>query len=377
MVAERILVVEDERVVARDIEKRLKKLGYVVSASVASGEAAVEKVAELRPDLVLMDIRLKGQMDGIEAAEQIRADSDTPVIYLTAYADDATLQRAKVTEPFGYIVKPFDERDLQVAIEVALRRRLSETAIRVALEKEKELSELKSRFWSMAAHELRSPMTSILSCAQLLEQEHHRLTEDRRREFLYMIQQSVRSMDQLLNDLLAVGRVESGSLKFEPAPLDLEEFCRILVEEMQFSAGPNHRILFSHQGHCENAYVDQKLLRHILTNLISNAIKYSPQGSPIYFDLTCIAGEVTFQVQDKGIGIPPDTQAHLFKPFQRADNVGNAPGTGLGLTMVKRCLDLHGGQIVVESELDVGTTVLVRLPQRQQVDRQQERTLSS
>ncbi len=218
MATERVLVVEDERVVARDIEKRLKKLGYVVPASVASGEAAIEQVAKLRPDLVLMDIRLKGQMDGIEAAEQIRADFDTPVIYLTAYADEATLQRAKVTEPFGYIVKPFDERDLQVAIEVALRRRLAETAIRVALEKEKELNELKSRFWSMAAHELRSPMTSILSCAQLLEQEHHSLSEERRREFLYIIQQSVRTMDQLLNDLLAVGQAESGGLKFEPAP---------------------------------------------------------------------------------------------------------------------------------------------------------------
>ncbi|MBD2067633.1 response regulator [Leptolyngbya sp. FACHB-671] len=377
MVAERILVVEDERVVARDIEKRLKKLGYIVPASVASGEAAVEKVAELRPDLVLMDIRLKGQMDGVEAAEQIRSDFDTPVIYLTAYADDATLQRAKATEPFGYIVKPFDERDLQVAIEVALRRRLSETAIRVALEKEKELSELKSRFWSMAAHELRSPMTSILSCAQLLEQEHHRLTEDRRREFLYMIQQSVRSMDQLLNDLLAVGRVESGSLKFEPASLNLEEFCQRLVEQLQFSAEPDHHIVFNCQGQCEQAYLDPKLLRHILTNLISNAIKYSPHRSPVYFNLTCVEGEVTFQIRDTGIGIPPDTQKHLFQPFQRANNVGQIPGTGLGLTMVKRCLDLHGGRIEIESEVDVGTTVIVRLSQHQQVDRQLERTMLS
>ncbi len=377
MAGEKILVVEDERVVARDIEKRLKKLGYVVAASVATGEAALEKVAAYRPDLVLMDIRLKGQMDGIEAAEQIRVVFGTPVIYLTAYADEATLERAKVTEPFGYIVKPFDERDLQVAIEIALRRRLSEMAIRVALEKEKELSELRSRFWSMAAHELRSPMTSILSCAQLLEQENHRLTEERRREFLYMIQQSVRSMDQLLNDLLAVGRVEGGSLKFEPAPLDLEEFCRGLVEEIQFSAGLNHAITFRCQGDCEDACLDPKLLRHILTNLISNAVKYSHSGSPIYFDLSCLAEEVTLQVRDTGIGIPLATQKHLFQPFQRADNVGDIPGTGLGLTMVKRCLDLHNGQIIVESEEGVGTSIIVKLPQRQIVNGQLERTASS
>lgn len=376
MTAEKILVVEDERVVARDIEKRLKKLGYVVSASVASGEAAIEKVAEVRPDLVLMDIRLKGQMDGIEAAEQIRTDFNIPVIYLTAYADDVTLQRAKVTEPFGYIVKPFDERDLHVAIEVALRRQLSETAIRVALEKEKELSELKSRFWSMAAHEVRGPMTSILGCAQLLEHENHNLTEERRREFLYIIQQSVRTMDQLLNDLLAIGRVEGGSLKFEPAVLNLEQFCRGLVEEIQFSAGLERSIVFHYQGHCENVCLDQKLVRHILTNLISNAIKYSPPGHPIYFDLSCTPGQVTLQVRDTGIGIPLEAKKHLFEPFHRGSNVGKIPGTGLGLTMVKRCLDLHGGQITVDSEVGVGTTIIVSLPEHQRVDNPMETTMS-
>ncbi|MBW4528893.1 MAG: response regulator [Phormidium tanganyikae FI6-MK23] len=376
MVAERILVVEDERIVARDIEKRLKKLGYVVPASVASAEAAIEKVAELRPDLVLMDIRLKGQMDGIEAAEQIRAKYETPVIYLTAYADEATLQRAKATEPFGYIVKPFDERDLHVAIEVALRRQLSETAIRVALEKEKELSELKSRFWSMAAHEIRNPMTSILGCAQMLEHDNHHLSEERRREFLYMIQQSVRRMDQLLNDLLAIGRVEGGSFKFESAPLELKQFCQRLVEEMQFSTGSHHSIVFHHQGDCERADLDQKLLRHILTNLLSNAIKYSPEGIPVYFDLACTDQQVTLQVRDTGIGIPSDAQQHLFEPFQRASNVGNTPGTGLGLTMVKRCVDLHGGRIAVESEVGRGTTFIIQLPQHQPVDSQLARTVS-
>jgi signal transduction histidine kinase len=375
MAAEKILVVEDERIVARDIEKRLKKLGYVVSASVASAEAAIEKVAELRPDLVLMDIRLKGLMDGIEAAEHIRTEFETPVIYLTAYADEATLQRAKATEPFGYIVKPFDERDLHVAIEVALRRQLSETAIRVALEKEKELSELKSRFWSMAAHEIRNPMTSILGCAQMLEHGSN-LPEERRREFLYMIQQSVRRMDQLLNDLLAIGRVEGGSLTFEPAPLDVEQFCQRLVEEIQFSAGAHQRIEFHCQGNCERVCLDQKLLRHTLTNLLSNAIKYSPGSSPVYFDLVCTDEHIRMQVRDTGIGIPPEAQQHLFEPFQRASNVGKIPGTGLGLTMVKRCVDLQYGQIAVESEVGMGTTFIVQLPQHQPVDRYLERKVS-
>lgn len=375
MAAEKILVVEDERVVARDIEKRLKKLGYIVPASVASGEEAIEKVAELRPDLVLMDIRLKGRMDGIEAAEQIRADFNTPVIYLTAYADEVTLQRAKVTEPFGYIVKPFDERDLHVAVEVALSRRLSETAIRITLEKEKDLSELKSRFWSMAAHEIRGPMTSILGCAQLLEHEHRKLTEERRRELLYIIQHSVREMDQLLNDVLAIGRVEGGNLQFDPAPFDLEQFCQGLVEQIQFSASSNHCILLNQHGYCKNVCLDQKLLRYILTNLISNAVKYSPEGNTVYLDLFYGESQVTLKVRDTGIGIPLEAQKHLFEPFQRASNVGKIPGTGLGLTMVKRCLDLHGGQIAIESKVGIGTTVIVELPLYQRLGSQMEKTV--
>lgn len=361
MVGEKILVVEDERVVARDIEKRLKKLGYIVPASVSSGDEALVQVAEVRPDLVLMDIQIKGSMDGIETAEQIHTRFDIPVIYLTAYADEDTLQRAKVTEPFGYIVKPFDERDLHVSIEIALRRRLAEAAVRIALQKEKELSELKSRFWSMVVHEFRNPLTSILSSAQLLEQHGHNLAEERRREYLYLIQNSIQSLDRLLNDVLRVSQAEKETLEFDPEPLEVERFCQTLIEEVLFSTGFSHQIIFSSEGNCQNICLDQKLLWHILSNLLSNAIKYSPQGRTIYLDLSCLQGEVIFRVRDSGIGIPKADQRHLFQPFHRAENVGNIPGTGLGLTMVKNCLELHSGQINVESEVGRGTTVTIRL----------------
>ncbi|MBD2461441.1 response regulator [Oscillatoria sp. FACHB-1407] len=361
MVGEKVLVVEDERVVARDIEKRLKKLGYFVVASVASGEEALQKAADLRPDLVLMDIQIKGEMDGIETAEQIRTELDIPVIYLTAYADEDTLQRAKVTEPFGYIVKPFDERDLHVAIEVALRRRLAEAAVRVALKKEKELSELKSRFWSMVVHEFRNPLASILSSAQLLERHGHDLVEERRREYLYLIQNSIRSLDSLLNDILHLSQAERQVLEFDPQPIQLESFCQQTIEEMLFSTGFSHQIIFNPQGSFKDVCLDQKLLWHILTNLLSNAIKYSPQGGVIYLDVICPNGEVIFRIKDSGIGIPPEDQQHLFQPFHRAENVGSIPGTGLGLTMVKSCLDLHHGEISFESEVGRGTTFTVKL----------------
>lgn len=359
MAGEAILVVEDERIVARDIEKRLKKLGYRVVASVASGEEALDQARLTRPDLVLMDIQLKGQLDGIQTAERIYADFEIPVVFLTAYADEETLQRAKVTEPFGYIVKPFDERDLHAAIEVALRRRLAEAATRVALDKERELTELKSRFWSMVIHEFRNPLTSILSSAQLLRLNDPRMTAERKAEYLAMIEHSVRVMNDLMNDTLSIARTDCSEIKFNPQLLNVEDFCHRLIEEVQFSTGTAHHISMGIQGDYRDVYLDPKLLWHILNNLLSNAIKYSPPDSAVTLSLICTENGVTFKITDTGIGIPEADQTSLFQPFHRADNVGNTPGTGLGLTLVKKCLDLHNGYIRVDSKENEGTTFTV------------------
>lgn len=129
----KVLVVEDEVIVAQDIAGRLKKMGYVVTATVASGEEAIEKATENLPDIVLMDIVLKGEMDGIAAAQQIQSKINVPTVFLTAYADEKTLERAKITNPFGYIIKPFQQQDLRVAIEIALQRHEIETKMQEAL----------------------------------------------------------------------------------------------------------------------------------------------------------------------------------------------------------------------------------------------------
>ena len=164
----KILVVEDEGIVATDIETSLIELGYIVPAITDSGERAIRKTEELRPDLVLMDVMLIGNMDGIEAGEYIRTHFNIPVVYLTAYLDRTILQRAKLTEPFGYILKPFDSRELEPTIEIALYRHQLEVAMRRVLEKEEELKELKSCFTSMISHKFRSQLSSISANTQLL-----------------------------------------------------------------------------------------------------------------------------------------------------------------------------------------------------------------
>jgi PAS domain S-box-containing protein len=267
-----------------------------------------------------------------------------------------------------------------------IQRKQAEGEIRKALEKEKELTELKSRFISMTSHEFRTPLTTIHSSAELLEHYSYKWTEEKKLTHLHRIQTSVKHMTKLLNDVLILGKADAGKLKLNPVPLDLENFCRNLVEELQLNDNNKHAIHFTcdwglttakerensstsspEEKHpvipsSRHLYMDEKLLRQILENLLSNAIKYSPTGSTIEFTLNRWETQAVFQVRDRGIGIPCDDRQRLFETFHRATNVGTIAGTGLGLAIVKKCVDIHQGQIAVESEVGVGSTFTVTLP---------------
>jgi PAS domain S-box-containing protein len=528
----RILIVEDESIVALNIQNRLEELGYDVAGKISSGEVAIQTVEETHPDLVLMDIKLKGRVDGIEAAAQIRNRFQTPVVYLTAYTDDETLNRAKLTEPYGYILKPFESKDICTIIEVALynhqmeqqrqeraqwlattlksmgdavittdsrglvtfmnpvaealtcwkqeevlgndlaqifqtinkntrqvvenpvalalregitvglenytllitkngneipiddsaapikndagavlgavlvfhdateeqqakallERTNEELAVRVAestaqlmqtneqlrveiaqrqhlenelllaLEKERELNELKSRIIATVSHEYRTPLTTILSSAEMLEQYSSRLTDEKKQNHFQRIKAAVNYLTKLVNDVLLVNEAEAKSLQFNPAPLDVEPIAREVVEEFRLQGADRYAIAFECQGACTNILLDEKLLQSILRNLLSNAIKYSPEKSRVRLVVVCQENTVVLRVSDRGIGISPTDRTQIFNAFWRGRNVGVTPGVGLGLTIVKECVDLHGGEIVVESEVGVGTTFTVTLP---------------
>ncbi|MEX0270002.1 ATP-binding protein [Leptolyngbyaceae cyanobacterium UHCC 1019] len=489
----KILVVEDEVIVAKTIVSQLKQLGYIVTDTASSGAMAIAKVIETQPDLILMDIVLKGSMDGIETATQIREQVDIPIIYLTAYADDSTLERAKATHPFGYIVKPFTADDLRVAVEIGLfkhqvaselqenrdqlatlLRSMSDAVIATdaegmitfmnpaaealtewqqdealgqavtkvfqlmnevtempaenpiakvlqsqqvayldnftalvtktgtqipigdsasplkrpsgetlgavvvfwdmsdrrqtellsqALAKEKELSQLKSQFVSTVSHEFRNPLAIIRTATELLEKRQN-LTETQKKAYLQRINTSVRSMNQLMEDVLFMGQAEADRLVYQPASFSLEQFCHDLVEEFAMFDGSSHTIVFNGQGDHQNVWMDEKLLRYILTNLLSNAIKYSLPNTLVQlaFRIDPVEQRAIFLVQDQGIGIPDSDQARLFESFFRAENVTSIQGTGLGLAIVKRCVDAHSGHISLTSSVGVGTTVSVTLP---------------
>ena len=245
-------------------------------------------------------------------------------------------------------------------------RHQAEADIHSALEKEKQLGELKSSFVTMASHEFRTPLTAILSSSELLERYSHKWSEEKKLTHLGRIQVSVKQMTRLLNDVLLIGKAEAGKLEFNPTSLDIVQFCRNLVEEMELIS-INHKIAFRTQAlstssQCLTACMDEKLLRHIFSNLLSNAIKYSPQDSTVDFSFVCQQEYAVFQIEDRGIGIPLADQDKLFDSFHRASNVGTISGTGLGLAIVKKSVDLHGGKLEVNSEVGVGTTITVILP---------------
>ena len=245
--------------------------------------------------------------------------------------------------------------------EIIERQRLEEE-LRHALAKEKELGDLKSNIISVVSHEYRTPLATILSSLELLEHYSHKWSQEKRQLHFHRIQSSVHHLTQLVSDVLVISKAEAGKLEFCPSPLDLVALCQELIEELQLTAKTGYSINFSTQGSGRVACLDEKLLRQFLTNLLSNAIKYSPQGVDIQFDLIWEADTVTFQIRDRGIGIPKEDQAQLFDAFYRSSNVGTIAGTGLGLAIVKRCVDLHKGQIAVESEEGVGTTFTITLP---------------
>lgn len=240
-------------------------------------------------------------------------------------------------------------------------RKQAEEALRQAFEKEKELSELKSRFTSMVTHEFRTPLAILMSSTDLLMVHGNRMDEAKKQERFAKIQQQVSRMIDLLDETLAITKAETVGLEFNPQLLNLRDFCVSLVNEFQ-SASSTHRIEFRSRGEVFDGLFDPKLMHQAITNLLSNAVKYSPQSDYVILELVSQDSEVTITVQDYGLGILEEDQKHLFEPFHRGKNVGSITGTGLGLPIVQRAVEAQGGTIHVVSELDVGTIFTIRLP---------------
>lgn len=236
--------------------------------------------------------------------------------------------------------------------------------IEQALEKERELGILKSRFVSMASHEFRTPLSTILSSVTLIDRYEDKAYLEKRKKHISRIKASVRNLTAILNDFLSMGKLEEGRIQHRPHPFNLQPFLDALHDEMQnlTKTGQVIDIQFKAEGEEKEIVMDDHILKNILHNLLSNAIKYSGEGDTIDFKVNLTAEKLDISIKDKGIGIPKEEQHHLFERFFRAHNVTNIQGTGLGLSIVKQYVDLMKGNITFESEVGEGTTFNLSFP---------------
>jgi len=249
-----------------------------------------------------------------------------------------------------------------IALNAALEQKVAERTrgLTEALEKEKELNELKSRFVSMASHEFRTPLSTILSSAYLIAKYQQTEEQPKRDKHIQRVISSVNTLNDILNDFLSVGRIEEGRIQLRFTEVDVAELIHLLINELQTILKSGQQIAYNHTG-ATHFMLDGSLLKHIVMNLLSNAIKFSPEQKTIKITTSITSNIMTLDVIDQGVGIPHEDQQHLFERFFRAGNVTNIQGTGLGLHIVAKYAELMNGNVSFNSEEGKGTSFTIQL----------------
>jgi len=366
-----ILVVDDERIVSLDIQSALTRLGYRVAGAAATGAEAVALADSLVPDLVLMDIRLAGEMDGAEAALRIGRARDIPVIFLTAYSDEDTMRRALAASPFGYLIKPFEDRELRGAIELALTKHQAECDLKHARRVAEEADRAKTAFLGTLSHELRTPMNGILGMAELLLMSN--LTKDQR-ETTEHLRCCAQGFTVILNQLLEYSSLEAGVCELRQQRFDLQAFFERAVEAPRAQAEGKGLLFALTLGELPQSVVGPAgRIRQVLQHLLDNAISYTAQGSvrvDVFADGEADPEPGVFpllvRVRDSGRGIAPEVLPRIFESFTQGEDylTRSRKGLGLGLSICRKVAQCMGGSLVAESTHGQGSVFTLRVPLR-------------
>jgi PAS domain S-box-containing protein len=252
--------------------------------------------------------------------------------------------------------------DRTIILKEALQKlEQSQIELSEALDKERQLNEIKSRFVAMASHEFRTPLSTVLSSASLLSKYTKADEQDKRNRHIEKIKNSVKHLNDILEDFLSLGKLDEGKVETHITEFNLKEFISETADEMKGLLKKDQQFVCDHKGESD-AVSDKKLLKNILINLITNAIKFSEEGHPVEIRSSGRDGKATIAITDHGMGISEEDQEHLFSSFFRGANANNIAGTGLGLHIVKRYVDLLGGNVSLKSKLNNGTTVTIHIP---------------
>jgi signal transduction histidine kinase len=258
------------------------------------------------------------------------------------------------------MIKSYQE--LQREIE---HRKQVEAELTEALAAERKFNQFQQNFITTMSHEFRTPLAIILTSSQILERYNQKLTDEQRQDKFHMIKAQIQHIDLLLNGILTIQNIENNRIEFNPTAVQIKPLLAQNIENIQTTIGENHVIHFEFIDCPDEITADEQLLQTIFFNLLQNAVKFSPEASQIHVELCCDSDYTIIKVRDEGRGIAEDEQAQIFQSFYRGENAHNIQGTGLGLAIVKNAVDLHTGQIMVESQSDKGTTFTVKIPHQQ------------
>lgn len=394
--AYKIVITEDDQVTALFLKKITEQIGHTVIGVAHNGNQAIELVEKNKVDVVLMDIGLQGDKDGISTSEIIIQKQKVPVIYITGTSDRKVMDRALDSHPYGYIPKPINQDILQTVIALAVQRHTLEEnlvhsqhqlqllnnqleqkviertkdlinanrKLEKALAKERELNEMKSRIVTIISHEIKTPLTGVKSSADLIQMHVEGGSSiEKVLKHTTSIHKSVDSLTHIVNETLQIGKLEAGALKAKLEEENIIELFKDINKQVKKGIGSNHYVKWEIDTNTPH-YIktDKRLFTHIFTNLLSNAVKYSPVKGIVHSEIKSHNNQLVLTVSDQGMGIPEEDQHTLFEMFHRAGNVTNIEGVGIGLALVKKSVEQLNGEISFNSTLDKGTTFTVTLP---------------
>jgi len=370
MNSKKILIVEDERLIALNYKLILKDLGFSKIEIVLSGEDAIEYVNKNNPALILMDINLENQIDGIESAKIIFSKFKTPIIFVTAYSDSKLIERAKKAGSFGYMIKPIKKEELNAMIEMILEKTRVETELQISMEKLKEENNNKDKFFSIISHDLKNPLSAIMSTADFLDVEYDTLSQTERKELINIIKNGAKNIFTLLEGLLNWSRIKMGRFEYNPKIINaFDVIFRVLNLYKECSNFKKIHIQ-NNMNKKLNVFCDENMLELVFRNLVSNAIKFTPSGGNIKIDVKNNKDTIIFSIIDSGIGISPQDLKKIFRIDINFSTIGtnNETGTGIGLILCKEIIEKHGGKIWAESELGKGSRFIFTLPKNNKSD---------
>lgn len=368
-----ILIVEDENIAALNLHRKLNRLGFKVSGVAGSGEDAIQKARATRPKLVLMDIALKGPQDGVEAGRQIYAELDIPIVYLTALSDENTVGRARQSNPFGYLIKPCEERSLSAAIEIALYKHEMERRLKEEIETRRRAEEqLLSRttellrsneelelFNHIVCHDLKEPVRMMSIYGQTIEKQLGKSISSTIREQLGFILRGADRMKSLLETLRSHAQVGGMKKFFELT--DCGSACDKAAENLRATIQENKASVI--RRHLPKVMGEPIQLVQLFQNLISNAIKFRGRNAPcIEIQAKQDGTNWLFSLKDNGVGFDSGEREKIFTGFRQEPMDQGAPLTGIGLAICKKVVEHHGGEIWLESTKGLGSTIFFTIP---------------